>query len=365
MDSSSELEQLLSELSEALEKDSAATKQTSEGFNIFSVLGLETKEVIICRFLGELLNPNGSHGMGVTPLKKFVRNVLHEKVSDEDAQQAYIELEERITGNRRVDIVIHASKRVFPIEVKVWAGDQDAQLTDYFNYYKDHYGNDKIYYLTPTGWKPSKKSKGNLTVDKQIALLSFHEDIRKWCEELCENECSPVVQCVKQFVEVIEKMCAKNNDLENIKNVLGLNENDQFDASNQLMLTAIKLLSNKDEIEKTIMRKYLYTHLKYDESQYSCGESLSEEEDKIDSHALLKIVSKSKKTVAWICVATNLYLVAQKVKEKEATRFNGTPLWIDDSSEGRGYFWQYIMPKGYTQKKFPLKELTKLPGFPD
>lgn len=32
-------------------------------FNIFKVLGIADKEILICRLLGELLDPKGTHGL--------------------------------------------------------------------------------------------------------------------------------------------------------------------------------------------------------------------------------------------------------------------------------------------------------------
>ena len=34
-------------------------------YNIFSLLGVAAKEVIMCRFLADLLNPEGMHGCGI------------------------------------------------------------------------------------------------------------------------------------------------------------------------------------------------------------------------------------------------------------------------------------------------------------
>ena len=34
-------------------------------FNVFTALGIETKEVLICRLLGTILQPNGSHQLGI------------------------------------------------------------------------------------------------------------------------------------------------------------------------------------------------------------------------------------------------------------------------------------------------------------
>ena len=46
---------------------------SGENFNVFRVLGLESREVRMhSAFLGELLNPAGSHGLGATFLELFV-----------------------------------------------------------------------------------------------------------------------------------------------------------------------------------------------------------------------------------------------------------------------------------------------------
>ena len=46
---------------------------TGESFNIFSVLKMDSREVRMhSAFIGELLNPNGSHGLKTKPLEIFV-----------------------------------------------------------------------------------------------------------------------------------------------------------------------------------------------------------------------------------------------------------------------------------------------------
>ena len=45
-------------------------------YNIFDVLEIQSREVIMCRFLTNLLNPEGMHGCGIRFLKSFIRDVL-------------------------------------------------------------------------------------------------------------------------------------------------------------------------------------------------------------------------------------------------------------------------------------------------
>lgn len=311
-------------------------------YNIFSVLGIETKEVIICRFIGDLLDPKGSHKMGCLPIKLFAEEVLHTSITELEAQNAAVFLEEKIDNDRRVDIVIRIASKVFPIEVKVWACDQDAQLSDYFYYYNS----ERIYYLTPTGWKPTDRSRKNLTVGKEIICLSFQDDINKWLSDICKYASLNVKDIIDQFIEVIKVMCNKNKKFELLKDALKLN--DKLDIDITLKAT-IDLLSNADALLKEIRIKYLLEHLTVN-SKYSLD--LCEKEDlKFDSHALLRVRDNStNKIVAWICVQDNLYMVAQKVKNKE--------IW--DKSHKDNYYWQYIKPKNFEKKAFPMKDLSEI-----
>ena len=42
-------------------------------YNVFHILGISAKEVIMCRFLADLLNPEGQHGCGISFLKSLHR----------------------------------------------------------------------------------------------------------------------------------------------------------------------------------------------------------------------------------------------------------------------------------------------------
>ena len=69
------LSNLLKEVSEVIREERIQKKERQkrgEYFNIFSVLRLETKEVRLhSAFLAELLNPEGSHGLGKQFLELF------------------------------------------------------------------------------------------------------------------------------------------------------------------------------------------------------------------------------------------------------------------------------------------------------
>lgn len=46
-------------------------------------------------------------------------------------------------------------------------------------------------------------------------------------------------------------------------------------------------------------------------------------------------------TIAWICIATNLYIVTEKIKEQVSIDKRGKKGW-DDSKAGNNYYWRYL-----------------------
>lgn len=183
-------EHLFQKIHEKME-DHSNRSEKSNTFNIFKVLGIADKEVLICRLLGDLLDPNGSHGLKEKPLLAFLEQLqVANYFSLDKIKKAYTVLEETVEYDRRVDIVVYIGDVVIPIEVKIWAGDQSQQLYDYYQYYSKtrcQNGTFKIYYLTPNGRSPSEISicdpatNQRLTPD-QYQCLSFREDVGDWLE---------------------------------------------------------------------------------------------------------------------------------------------------------------------------------------
>lgn len=63
------VEKLLIETSAVIKKYEQIKRITGENFNIFSILGVESKEVIICRLIKDLISTDGSHCQGNLYLK--------------------------------------------------------------------------------------------------------------------------------------------------------------------------------------------------------------------------------------------------------------------------------------------------------
>ena len=96
-------------------------------YNVFHILGISAKEVIMCRFLADLLNPEGKHGCGISFLKSFMHDVLNEySMSDILLARTEVAAEYVIDNERRIDIVIQNPRFFVPIEVKIYAGEQEV-----------------------------------------------------------------------------------------------------------------------------------------------------------------------------------------------------------------------------------------------
>lgn len=194
--------------------------KTGLNFNIFSITGMQSDEVKICRVITELLNPKGCHYQKHKYLKLFINNVL--KMNIEECEYNNIEVfnEYVIDDNRRIDIVIKSDKYFIPIEVKIYAGDQDRQCDDYYKYAKKMSKEKvKVVYLTLDGHIPSKESAGELTPIKEdgkvtayeeIKIISFKNEILSWIEScICDIDTiklAPVREVLIQFQGIIRKL---------------------------------------------------------------------------------------------------------------------------------------------------------------
>ena len=180
----------------------AEKRARGENFNIFFILGIETREVYICKMLGALLSPQGGHDAGAIFLEKFLADVLGEGALAMRAEEAVVRCEDVTKEDRRIDLTIEMNGKIIPIEAKINAGDQEHQLADYYLEITSRAGTcDYICYLTKDGRKPSLNSmtstlenggaegapQANLNED-QIKRLSWKDDIVPWLEACASLE---------------------------------------------------------------------------------------------------------------------------------------------------------------------------------
>lgn len=195
-------------------KQSAMTPE----YNIFKVLGIADREVIVNRMLADLLNPRGTHNRGVKYLKAFLMEILGERsIDDAILQKANVCTEYVIADDRRIDIVIQYPDRFIPIEVKINAEDQPSQCFDYYQFALNHDKNAKVVYLTTTGYMPSEdslcsKNGKQILEERDLQCISFTEDILNWLENISQDEVEPVKSIMEQFKDAIREFTGKPDE---------------------------------------------------------------------------------------------------------------------------------------------------------
>ena len=204
----SNVEILLAQINQILDIKNRMPLQPGKYFNVFSLLGCERQEVTVhSRMLYELLNPNGSHGCGDLFLRAFFDSVLQKPYPKSGAtirREASIGRETGVSG--RIDLLIEGKSICYPIEVKVNAPDQPAQIARYDSFAKKQAKESQVFYLTLDGYEPSEDSTGG---DNELAqCISFCEDIYEWllhCAEIAWQ--TPMVAgTIRQYANLIETL---------------------------------------------------------------------------------------------------------------------------------------------------------------
>lgn len=328
-----ELDKLLEEIAELNLK---AYKSNEP--NLFYMLGIEHNEVLICRLIAALIQPNGLHGLGTKPLKMFLQKIGVNNI--ESLDKAEIVLEEKIDNDRRVDIVIYLDKKVIPFEVKIWAKDQESQLFDYYHYYKNRYESfnnydiDKIYYLTPNGKEPSEESLNNLDI-KSVIQISFKKQISEFLIELRKeisnkNEIGIIID---NFIDVIERMNINMTNVDELRKCISNIDDNKLNA-------LLMIMNYKDDLWDQIRYKFLKNSLEKQTSYELDKYEKDNEFEKIDTHC--KYVVKNKNNIiAYICIETNLYIT------KKADSISDKHGWEKyKSKKDNEYIWKYIKYEG-------------------
>lgn len=202
--------ELLEAVKEKLAQRNSGQEKAGNLFNVFEITGVEEKEVRVCAFLCELLNPKGKHGQGILFLRSFLEAVLKQPgYSDEELWEAAVRREVFIDQDRRIDLLIQIAEHLFPIEVKLYAADQPGQCEAYYRYCCRQDKNTLLYFLTLDGHRPGVQSRGSLE-ESQYRCISFEKEIYQWLTSLLEKgglpEPSYLLADLAQFTEAIGRM---------------------------------------------------------------------------------------------------------------------------------------------------------------
>jgi hypothetical protein len=251
-----EISEVLNQTIRILESHIVEKEQKKEIFNIFSVLELTTDEVNLhSKFIGELLNPKGTHLMGDIFLKRFI-SVISDKVAIDkfNTQTAIIEIEKLIgekteTEGGRIDIILtDINKHSIIIENKIYAPEQVNQLLRYNNY--KGCKSKTLLYLTLDG-KSSQNESYSKNYPDFYTCISYSFEIIKWLEECIDitKQYHNIQEVIKQYHKIINQITGKNMD----KSLI--NELNSLTASNENFLKASVAIAESIESTKINIQK--------------------------------------------------------------------------------------------------------------
>ena len=195
-------EDLLQQTARLNREHAATAREERRAFNVFAMLRPEDDEVNLhSRFLFEVLNPQGTHGMGTAFLERFLAQAGLETfdVTTVTVQREYQSMDIFIANGARQAVIL---------ENKIFAPDQPKQLQRYYKAVrKEGYRDVKVLYLTLYGDAPSADSAGNLD-EEILTLLSYADDVRDWLADCIETIPLPptIHMTLMQYQWLVEKL---------------------------------------------------------------------------------------------------------------------------------------------------------------
>lgn len=205
------VEKLLNEIGKLVVAQNERTKERyshGELFNVFNILGLESKEVRLhSSLLAELLKPNGMCGVGNAFQKAFLailglpeNYIVDGRVSVEISIGTTTD-----TEGGRIDIIMEDGNHAIIIENKIYAQDQPAQLLRYTNFARDNYPHGyRLLYLTLDGKEASDDSAQGCPYQ----CISYKNEISKWLAECARISFDrPLVrETIRQYINLIKQL---------------------------------------------------------------------------------------------------------------------------------------------------------------
>ncbi len=224
-----QIRSLLGEVQIVVKKNREMLDRTEWNFNVFHLCGIGHYENWHSKILAEFLNPHGSHGLG----DEFLHLFLAQQGIDFSVTPSCEVTTELSMDNGRMDIVIGDKEWVVVIENKVYAGEQEDQLTRYWAWAEKNYGekNSRILYLTLDG-KESETAN-----DVPYKCVSYSEELLKWisgCVRIA-SERPFVRETLRQYRNHIKNLTGNNLEEEAMSELIKiLSEPQNFEAAKQV-----------------------------------------------------------------------------------------------------------------------------------
>jgi hypothetical protein len=254
------LSNLLTGLAAINRKYLEIARTTGENFNVFRVLKIDTDEVRMhSALIGELLNPKGTHGQGDIFLRLFIQQFNlaagdERRITVFNSTDALVEVEKYIglkteaTGGRIDLLITDKQGNCIIIENKIYAADQENQLTRYTNFNSSAH----LCYLTLNGNEPSEQSI--LNNREKVVCLSYKIHIVEWLEACLKEAVKfPLLrETITQYLHLIKHLTNQsiNYLMEQEEIQLILKDKDNLEM-------AIKIAQSGDLIKRKVIEEFV------------------------------------------------------------------------------------------------------------
>lgn len=261
------LQILLSQILQITKNFEKMAKFSGENFNVFRTLKIESSEVRMhSALIGELLDPNGSHGQRDLYLKLFIKNLeSYDKLKNMNfkTNSSHLEVEKYIgeindekTEGGRIDIFLEdCNNNHIIIENKIYATDQNNQLLRYYNFDKRSI----ILYLTLDGTKAHDYSTGGKLIKNSYLSISYAKEIIKWLEDCKKESVSlPIIrETISQYIYLIKYLTDQTimSDVEKEIEQLIINTPEYIESIDLCSRTLAKIVDKVDLRFKGLMRE--------------------------------------------------------------------------------------------------------------
>lgn len=227
------IELLLEKVRNFRTREAERKKYTGEDFNIFEILGIGHFEAAThSKFLGNLINPKGSHSQGTLFLELFLDEL---GITTLNINNAKIELEKSVGEQGRLDIYITDGENTsIVIENKIYAGLQDDQLERYCEFLEGEKCKNK-YLIFLTLFPYDRKGEENIItpIKKWTQIVKFNHisyqcEIISWIEKCREKAVQlPLIrESLTQYVQTIKILTNMNTTNNMIDELFNLSKED-------------------------------------------------------------------------------------------------------------------------------------------
>lgn len=226
-------------------KNEEMLQHSAQDYNIYKVMQIDKKELLIIRVISDLLNPNGSHRQGAIFLSYFLEQTFPTKhYSLDELKDAHVFKEYKINNEVQIDIFIVIGETRIPVVLKINQKDAVKPITEFVTYATGE--NPAILYITPYGTKPTFDL--NLHNNENILIcLSFETDLFEWLQ-FCVNYChardlSLIEGAIQQLLFSIESYTSHQ------PKSYALNVSKHLSSSSQQMKNALVIEENLTKIK--------------------------------------------------------------------------------------------------------------------